>query len=59
MIRALELFWLAFMVLCLVGALFMAFSGERMESFLLCGCALVAGFKYFVRNRQRRQMDKR
>lgn len=57
MLKALEIFWLSLTIFCFLALAFAVYTGSRSEILLLGICALVAGFKYYVRRKQRRQID--
>jgi lipopolysaccharide export LptBFGC system permease protein LptF len=59
MLRALEIFWLSLTVFCLLALAFSLYIRAGAETLLLGLFLLIAGFKYYVRRKQRKAMEKK
>jgi len=57
MLRALEIFWLSLTIFCFVSAVYAMWIRASDQVLLLSLIALVAGYKYFIRRKQRRAAE--
>lgn len=58
MLRGLEIFWLIITILTAIFMLYEVFTASTRDILITLGVVLLAGFKYYIRRKQRISMEK-